>query len=183
MGRTACLVLTVPLYAVIALLAAVIALTTFSLGQNPTLVQFLLRGTIPLENRVIILINQYPFVGTNFTVEQGVIILLVAVLVGVNLAMVAYYFREHGISIQQGGSGTLGIVFGTLGAGCAACGSVLLAGVLSLFGVTASATLFPFDGLGIAVVALLWIFLSIYWVADGMRGGEVNGCPVDIYTR
>jgi len=22
--------------------------------------------------------------------------------------------------------------------------------------------------------------LSIYWLAEGMRGGEINGCPVDI---
>ncbi|WP_266076483.1 hypothetical protein [Haladaptatus caseinilyticus] len=38
---------------------------------------------------------------------------------------------------------------------------MLLAGVLSPFGVTASAALFPFDGLRTAVVALLWVILHL----------------------
>jgi hypothetical protein len=24
------------------------------------------------------------------------------------------------------------------------------------------------------------VLLSIFWLADGMRGGEIRGCPVDL---
>lgn len=27
-------------------------------------------------------------------------------------------------------------------------------------------------------LALVTLVLSIYWVGDGMRGGEIRGCPV-----
>lgn len=183
MCRTARLVLTVPLYAIIALLAAVLALTTFSLGQNPTLARFLLRGTIPLENRAVILINQYPFVGTNFTVAQGVIILLVAVLVGVNLAMVAT------ISANTEYPSSRAVLERSASFLARSVQAVQPAGRCSSRGFSPCLASPPprhcshLTGLGIAVVALLWILLSIYWVADGMHGGEVNGCPVDIYGR
>ena len=41
-------------------------------------------------------------------------------------------------------------------------------------------TFFPPDGLEFALGAVVVLTLSIYWLADGMRGGEINGCPVDI---
>lgn len=73
-------------------------------------------------------------------------------------------------------------VAGTVGvasfAGCAACGSAVLAGLLSLFGVAGAGTLLPLDGLEFSLLALVALVLSIYWVAEGMRGGEIRGCPV-----
>ncbi|EMA52000.1 hypothetical protein C448_00255 [Halococcus morrhuae DSM 1307] len=56
----------------------------------------------------------------------------------------------------------------------------MLAGVLSLFGVTASLTVLPFEGLEFAALALVALVLSLFWLARGMRGGEINGCPVAI---
>ncbi len=38
----------------------------------------------------------------------------------------------------------------------------------------------PLDGLEFAFLALVVITLSLHWLADGMRGGMVNGCPVDL---
>jgi len=37
----------------------------------------------------------------------------------------------------------------------------------------------PLDGLEFALLALVVVTLSIYWLADGMHGGMVGGCPVD----
>jgi FtsH-binding integral membrane protein len=71
-------------------------------------------------------------------------------------------------------------VLGTLGAGCAACGSAVLLGLLSLVGVSTTLLFLPLDGLEFALGAVVVLTLSIYWLADGMRGGEINGCPVDI---
>jgi hypothetical protein len=93
---------------------------------------------------------------------------------------VAYHVREHGLSAEGSGGSAIGVFLGLLGAGCAACGSAILVGVLSLVGAAGLATALPLEGLefsGLAVVALL---LSTYWLADGMRGGEIRGCPVDL---
>lgn len=180
MGRTARLVVTIPLYTIIAAVAAVLGLTLFVLSQNLPLTGFLLTGSLPLDSRVVILTQQYPFVGTNYDAIQGVLLLTTALLIGVNTAMLVYHVREHALSAAQGTTSVAGVVLGTLGAGCAACGSAVLAGVLSLFGATASLTFLPLEGLEFALVAVVALVLSVFWLARGMRGGEINGCPVDL---
>jgi hypothetical protein len=181
MARTARLVLTLPTYAVVALVAAVAALTVFVVSLNVTLVlDLVVGGSLPLSSRLVVLTELYPFVGTSFHWSQGVLLLVVALLSGVDVAMAAYHFREHGLDVQQGGAGAIGLVLGTLGAGCAACGSAVLLGLLSLFGVTSTLLFLPLDGLEFALLALVVLVLSIYWLAEGMRGGEINGCPVDL---
>jgi len=181
MGRTARLVLSVPGYAVLAVVAAVAALTLFVVSLNiPLVSDLVVGGSLPLSGRLTILLELYPFVGTSFGPVQGALLLVVAVLTGVDVSMAIYHFREHGISLREGGSSTVGVVLGTLGAGCAACGSAVLLGLLGLFGVSTSLLFLPLDGLEFALLALVVITLSIYWLADGMRGGEINGCPVDL---
>jgi hypothetical protein len=49
-----------------------------------------------------------------------------------------------------------------------------------LFGVGSSLLFLPLDGLEFALAALVVLTLSIHWLADGMRGGEVAGCPVEL---
>ncbi|PSQ43559.1 hypothetical protein BRD14_03005 [Halobacteriales archaeon SW_5_68_122] len=178
-GRTARLVLSVPTYTVVALLAAGVGLSLFVFSLNLPLVELALTGTLPRSARVTILANLYPFVGSAFDPIQGGLLVAIAVLFGVDTAMVTYHLREHGVSLSGGGGSALGAVLGVLGAGCAACGSALLVGVLSLFGVSASLLFLPLDGLEFALLALVALLLSMFWVADGMRGDRVAGCPVN----
>lgn len=181
MARTARLVLSVPAYALLAVVAGVAALTLFVVSLNVPLVSDLVvGGSLPLSGRLTILAELYPFVGSSFGAGQGTLLLLVAALTGLNVSMAVYHFREHGVSLQQGGTSALGVLFGTLGAGCAACGSAVLLGLLSLVGVSTSLLFLPLDGLEFALLALVVITLSIYWLADGMRGGMIGGCPVDL---
>lgn len=181
MGRTARLVLTLPVYATVAVLASALSLTAFVVSLN---VQFVLdvvvSGSLPPASRVTILAELYPFVGTSFGSAQGALLVVVALLTGLDVAMATYHFREHGLDLQQGGVGAAGVILGTLGAGCAACGSAVLLGLLSLFGVSTSLLILPLDGLEFALGALVVLTFSIYWLADGMRGGEINGCPIDV---
>jgi hypothetical protein len=178
MARTARLVLSMPVYAVVAAVAAVLGLTLFVLSQNLPLASFLLMGSLSFEARLVILTQQYPFLGTNYDAVQGLLLVCTAGLIGVNTAMLVYHLREHALSTAQGTTSAVGVVLGTLGAGCAACGSAVLAGILSLFGATASLAFLPLDGLEFALVAFIALVLSIFWLARGMRGGEIDGCPV-----
>jgi len=180
-GRTARLVLLAPRYTLLAGLAAVAALTLFVASLNPTLVgDLVIGGPLAPADRLRILVELYPFVGTSFGPIQGTLLYVVAAITGVNVAMAVYHLREHGVSLRTGGASAAGVVLGTLGAGCAACGSAILLGLLSLFGVSTSLFFLPLDGLEFALLALVVLTLSMYWLADGMRGGEINGCPVDV---
>jgi hypothetical protein len=181
MGRTVRLVLTLPVYAAVAVIAAIVSLTLFVVSLNvPLVLDLVVGGSLPLASRLRVLGELYPFVGTSFNPAQGILLVVVAVLTGVDIGLVTYHFREHGLDIQQGGAGVAGVVLGTLGAGCAACGSAVLLGLLSLLGVSTSLLFLPLDGLEFALLALAVLTLSIYWLAEGMRGGEINGCPVDL---
>ncbi len=181
MGRTVRLVLTIPSYAIGASIAAVAALTLFVTSLNVQLAtDLIIGGALPLADRVTILIELYPFVGTSFGLLSGILLSGVSALTGINVAMAGYHLRQHDLTVAGGSASVLGVVFGTLGAGCAACGSAVFLGILGVFGVSTSVLLLPLDGLEFALLALVVITLSIHWLADGMRGGMVNGCPVDL---
>ena len=181
MARTARLVLRVPTYAFLAVVSTVAALTLFVTSlQVPIVTDLVVGGSLPLGRRLDVLLELYPFVGSFFGPRQGALLVAVSVLAGVDISMAVYHFREHGLSVQEGSASVAGVLLGTLGAGCAACGSAVLLGLLSLFGVSTSLLFLPLDGLEFAVGGVAVLLLSIYWLADGMRGGEVNGCPVDV---
>lgn len=181
MGRTSRLVLTAPRYALVAGVAAVVSLTLFVTSLNLTLVSDLvIGGQLPLRGRIRILLELYPFIGTSFGALQGLVLIVVSALAGLDVALATYHFREHGVGLQEGGSSVAGIVLGFLGAGCAACGSAILLGLLGLFGVSTSLLFLPLEGLEFALLALVVLTLSIHWLTRGMRGGAINGCPVDL---
>ncbi|WP_158056734.1 hypothetical protein [Halorussus halophilus] len=178
MGRTTRLVLESPVYAALAVLATVVSLSAFVVSQNFELARFALTGPLALGDRVTILTGLFPFLGTNYGPFSATILLAVAVLAGIDAALVVYHFKEHGFGMSESGGSAVGLALGALGAGCAACGSAILAGVLSLVGVAGAGTLLPLDGVEFSLLALVVLLLSIYWVAEGMRGGEIRGCPI-----
>jgi hypothetical protein len=180
-GRTLRLVLSIPAYAVFALFAAWLSLTLFALSQNLALTaDLIVGGSLPLADRLVLVVEQYPFVGTTYGVVDGIALLVVVTLVGSNLALVAYHVREHDLSAAGSGGSAVGVLLGILGAGCAACGSAILLGVLSLFGASGLVLLLPLGGLELSLLAVVALLVSTYWLADGMRGGEIRGCPVTI---
>ena len=179
LAATARAVLAAPTYAAVAVVVALLALSAFVVSQNFALVgDLVVGGSLPLRARLVVLAELFPFVGTSFGVPAGVGLVAVAALVGVDVAMVAYHLREHRVTVRQGGSGAAGVLLGTLGAGCAACGPAILAGLLSLVGAAGLLTLLPFEGLEFTALSLVALVLSMYWLADGMRGGEIHGCPI-----
>lgn len=180
-GRTIRLVLSIPQYTVLFLASFFVGLSVFVLSQNIELVQTtIFGGFMTLEQQFSVLIHLYPVIGTAFSPVKEAFLIASSGLFGINIAMVVYHFRENQVSIQGGTGSAIGAIFGTLGAGCAACGSVVLTGLLSFVGATSLLTVLPFDGLSFSALALLVFLFSIYWLADGMRNSTINGCPVDI---
>lgn len=181
MARALRLVLSIPRYAALAAVAGVVALSLFVLPTNLALVRDLVvGGSLPLADRLVVLSQLYPFVGTDYDAVQGAVLVATAALVGANVALAVYHVREHRVSVTRGSGSLAGVVLGTLGAGCAACGGAILAGLLGVFGATGALTLLPLDGLEFALLALAVVVLSVFWLADGMRGGEIAGCPVEV---
>lgn len=91
-------------------------------------------SNLSLTARASILVELYPGIGNPYSLETAVLLNATAVLVGIDIALVVYHVREHHISVREGSGSVTGVVLGTLGAGCASCGSAVLAGLLSLIG-------------------------------------------------
>lgn len=184
MGRTTRLVLSSPAYAGFATLMAVVSLSAFVFPRNfDLLTSVVLSGTVPLGARLTLLLELYPGIGAGYATTTSVLLVAVAVLVGVDFALVAYYLREHEFTVREGTGSLTSVVLGTLGAGCASCGSAVLAGLLSFVGVGGSLTVLPLDGAEFLLVALVSVVFSIFWIARGLEGAEVRGCPVEVGGR
>lgn len=176
-ARTVRLVLSIPTYAAIAVVAAALTLTGIVLSQNLSLAVG--GGALSTLDRARLFVGQYPFVGASFSTTTGAAAVAIAALTGLNLGLVGYHLREHDLSASGGSGSALGVAVGVLGAGCAACGSALLVGLLSLVGAGGLVLALPLDGLEVSLLAIVLLALSTYWLAEGMRGGAVRGCPVD----
>jgi len=174
-GTTVRRVLGRPTYLAVALLAAALCLTVGAVAGNGELfVRVVLLGRLPLANRMAVLAAMYPFGGTGVEPLAAAAQVALALLVGVDAALLAAHVRENGLSRGTGAGGSLGLsglLLGGLGAGCAVCGTSLLAGLLSLAGVGGAAVLFPFDGFGVTVLALVLVLVASFWIVDGMQGG------------
>lgn len=114
---------------------------------------------IPLATKVQIPINFLGSIRTNFSVLSASYTIAIAILFGINLAMIAYYIqkrknimREAGVAAHFGG-----FMSGVLGVGCAACGSF----ILSALGAAGAVALLPLKGaeFGILSVGLLGVSL------------------------
>lgn len=166
-------VLARPRYVAVALLAAALCLTmTAVVGNGALFLDVVLLGRLPLANRLAVLVAMYPF-GGSVEPWAATADVALALLVGVDVALLAASLAEHGSSLETGARGSMGLagaLVGGVGAGCAVCGTSLLAGLLSFAGVGAAAVLLPFDGVGLTLLALGLLLLSSFWIADGMDG-------------
>lgn len=178
-GRTVRLVLGDPRYATLAATVAIVAAVLMAIAPNLAFnVDVVLLGDLPLSTKMNAVLIQLPFFGPAEPI-RGALLYTTAAFVGANVALLAYHLLEHQVSVAGGSGSAAGVVLGTLGAGCAACGPAILAGVIGLLGGASLLAALPYDGLEFSALAIAVLVLSMYWLADGMRGGEIRGCPVE----
>lgn len=160
-----------PVYAVFALFSAFLAVTVFVLPGNISLVaDIVVFGNASLAERLGVLLDLYPFFGEEF--GTSFLLVTAGILVGVNISVLLRGYREG--SVGGAGGSAAGTTLATLGAGCAACGSALLAAFFSTTAVAGTLALLPFDGTELLAASLVILLLSTYWTADATR----EGCAV-----
>ncbi len=116
---------------------------------------------------------------TNFTLLSASYTIATAVLFGMNIAMFTYYLRRRVVEVKQGGmvTGFLGIASGTLGLGCAACGSFLLTAILPIFGAGSLLTFLPLGGGEFGILGVILLSVSLYLAAKQIQNPAV--CKID----
>lgn len=159
-----------PPYAGFAAVIALVSLGVFVFSRNVgLLLDVVVFGDLSLVSKLGIVVAMYAGVVTVAEPLASATLVTIAVLVGVNVSMLAYYVRTQDLTLRRGSGSLGGLVLGTLGAGCASCGSAVLAGVFSLVGGASAASLLPLDGLEFSLLAIPLILVSSYWIAHGLR--------------
>jgi hypothetical protein len=167
------------------LIAVVVALVVFVFATwlaNLGLVwQITVSPSVPLFDKAKILVSLVGSIRTNFTVLSALSTIAIAGLFGLNTAMVTYYIKvRRRFSTRTGQAGVAagvgGLASGFIGMGCAACGTFVLAPVLSILGAAGLLALLPFDGQEFGLLGVAMLGFSIYLVAKKI--GEPLVCPL-----
>ena len=167
------------------LLAAAIALVTFVLttwlGNLGLVWQIATSPWLPFADKAKILLALIGSISTNFTMFSAACAVIVAVLFGMNIAVIVYAYRERRRLVEQSAQ-TLtvvslgGLVSGLFGIGCAACGTLLLSPALAFLGIGTLVTLLPFGGEEFGALGVGLLSLSL--IMSAKKIGQPMLCQV-----
>lgn len=172
------------------LLAAIIALATFVLttwlGNLGLVWQIATSQWLPLFDKANILLALIGSIGTNFTVFSALCAVAIAVLFGLNVAVMTYGFRQRRVMATKSGQGVAatslgGLMSGLFGIGCAACGTLLLSPALAFLGIGTLVTLLPFGGEDFGALGVGLLSLSL--IISARRIGQPMVCQVTLLTQ
>lgn len=128
------------------------------------IVKIMSHSEISLRQKLNFPISLLGGIITNFTLFSALYTVAIAVLFGIDLAMVVYLLRRRIDNAKKNGiaAGLLGIISGVIGIGCAVCGSFLLTSVLSLLGAAGILSFLPFGGGEFGILGVVLLSVSIY---------------------
>lgn len=122
-------------------------------------------GSIAFGAKLTLLLNLLGSIGTNFTLFSAISAIIIAILFGVNIAVITYFIRKRKavLSGRELFAGAGGIGSGIIGIGCAACGSFILSTILPVIGTVGVIAFLPLKGkeFGILSMGLLLISISV----------------------
>jgi len=154
-------------YIVLAISIATIVFTFAVWLPNFQLIGLVISSsTASVIEKINFLLSLYGSIGTNFTVISAWYTIMIAVLFGIQIALLTYYIRKvrggmQGIT-KAGAVSVTGLISGVFGIGCAACGTFILTSLLALFGATGVLAFLPFGGEEFGILGVLLLLYSIF---------------------
>ncbi len=152
-------VFTKPRYVALAVIVAVGAFLFATWLPNLGVVVQMMPQSIPFAIKLQLLVGLTESIGTNFSALSAASTIASAILLGIDIALIAYYMKERAFAWRQGAvaASVGGMVSGVFGIGCAACGSFVLMNIFAAIGLSGGIALLPLHGgeFGILSVALL----------------------------
>lgn len=125
-------------------------------------------GLIPAAHVAVLLLGSLV---TNMSIFSIIGLIVTALLFSVNVTLFVYYIRRrytHGPK-RPGVSGTFGFIIGLFGVGCASCGSLLFASLLSAVGLGSLLSFLPFGGEELILLGIIFLLFSIYELLKKIR--------------
>jgi len=154
-----------------------VAASIFALGvwlPNMQLLTILWSSSAPLVDKIMLPVRLLASITTNFTPLSAAYTLVIAILSGVNVALIIELIRTRELFAGGALAGVSGIAAGTLGLGCAACGSLILTALIGTAGASAFAFL-PLGGSEFGILGVALVGYSTYLLSK-----QINKTTCDI---
>ncbi|MBY0539207.1 hypothetical protein K2P56_02080 [Patescibacteria group bacterium] len=117
---------------------------------------------VSLGDKIILPTNLLLSITTNFTPLSALYTIAIAILVGINVALIIELIRARQMFAGSATISASGIVAGALGIGCAACGSLILTALAGTVFGTSALALFPLGGEEFGILGVLLLGYSTY---------------------
>ena len=133
---------------------------------NYSLLKFTIAsGLFDTNAKIRILAANFGSFRANISILEQIIIVISAILAGINISVLAHYIKER-VSINRAmGMSTVGIIGSFLGIGCASCGSVLLISILGLTSAGKFISFLPLKGAEFGIASILILLASLIIIA------------------
>lgn len=153
-------------YIVLFSLVFLFTMLIFTFFQNLSfLYNVVIFGNLEAINKLVIVLNMLPFLSGAISPLNSILILLISFIFSLNICLSIDFFRQSKSGVKEASASLMGGVVGGLGIGCAACGSVLLASLLSFFGISSIAFL-PLDGASVSFFSLFLLIIGLHKISQ-----------------
>lgn len=153
-----------------ALLALVVAALVFVfavwLPNLRLLFSVWMDSSVSLADKLALPLSFLPSIATNFTLLSASYTVVLAILAGINAVLIVHLIKTRGVLGRGAVFGISGGLFtGTLGLGCAACGSIILTSLIGTVGGVSVLAFLPLRGGELGIIGALLLSYSTYLLA------------------
>ncbi len=144
------------------------------------IIQIVTSSSIALLDKLAVLTSLIGSIQTNFTILTATYTIAIAILFGINVALLTYYMRRRKMAEAKGGAaaGIGGLISGMFGIGCAACGTIVLGPILTLIGAGGLVALLPFGGQEFGILGVGILGFSVYLAAKKVNQPITCAVPI-----
>lgn len=156
-------------YTTIAIVTSVVVFTfAVWLPNFRLIIEILFNSSASSIEKINIIFSLFGSIQTNFSIVSASYTIAIAVLFGINVALIIYYIRDR--RNANIGSGTTlsagGLISGIFGIGCASCGTFVIGALLSIFGASVLLSYLPFGGEEFGFLGVGLLIYSSYLILN-----------------
>lgn len=129
-------------------------------------------NTITYYNQIKLFFSTLFDITNTFTINSLILSILGSLLGGINISLAYLYMKTRGeVIIKSGLYSGIGLFLAFIGIGCAACGTALIAVLLSFLGLSAMLHVLPYQGQEIGYIGIIFLCMATYSLAVRVTAG------------
>ncbi len=122
--------------------------------------------TITYSKQIKLFFSTLFDISNTFSTNSLILSTLGSLLGGINISLAYIYMKERGkVIIKSGLYSGVGLFLAFIGIGCAACGTALIAVLLSFLGLSTMIHALPYQGQEIGYIGIIFLCMATYSLA------------------